>query len=140
MQVCNTAMTLKVKTQMKDRLPILHTPPCNTADCVKILLWSKTAYKGNSVYRFIVKRGHSLFISQHATQQIILFLSRFKSITQCSYYRYGDVTTTTCFDLFRSSSSNLNLSKTTIVTYVASILKLKKLKIQIVKNLELLKT
>jgi hypothetical protein len=57
MQVCNTAMTFKVKTQMKDRSPILHTPPCNTAACVKILLWSKIAYKRNSVYRVRVKRG-----------------------------------------------------------------------------------
>jgi hypothetical protein len=57
MQVCNTAMTFKVKTQMKDRSSILHTPPCNTATRVKILLWGKIAYKRNSVYRVRVKRG-----------------------------------------------------------------------------------
>jgi hypothetical protein len=57
MQECNTAVTFKVKTQMKDRSPILHTPPCNTATCVKILLWSKIAFQRNSVYRVRVKRG-----------------------------------------------------------------------------------
>jgi hypothetical protein len=55
MQVCNTAMTFKVKTQMKDRSPILHTPPCNTAACVLILLWGKITYKQNSVYQVRVK-------------------------------------------------------------------------------------
>jgi hypothetical protein len=54
-------MNFKVKTQMKDRSPILHTPPCNTATCVKTLLWSKIAYKRNSVYRVRVKRGLSVF-------------------------------------------------------------------------------
>jgi hypothetical protein len=32
-------------------------PPCNTETCVKILLWSKIAYKRNSIYRVLVKRG-----------------------------------------------------------------------------------
>jgi hypothetical protein len=61
MQVCKTAMTFKVKTQMKDRSSILHTPPCNSATGVKILLWSKIAYKRNSVYRVRVKRGLPVF-------------------------------------------------------------------------------
>jgi hypothetical protein len=63
MQVCSTAMTFKVKTQMKDRSTILHTPPCNTAACVKILLWSKIAFYGNSVFRVRVKRGLSIYES-----------------------------------------------------------------------------
>jgi hypothetical protein len=60
MQVRNTAITFKVKTQMKDRSPILHTSPCNTSTCVTILLWSKIACKRNSVYRVCVKRGLSV--------------------------------------------------------------------------------
>jgi hypothetical protein len=65
------------------------------------------------------------------------FVTFINSIIQCTYCRYGDVSTTTCFDLFRSSSGNLNLTKTIIVAYMESILKLKnlkKLKIQIVKK------
>jgi hypothetical protein len=36
------------------------------------------------------------------------FCHCFYSIIQCSYYRYGD-RTTTCFDLILSSSGNMNL-------------------------------
>jgi hypothetical protein len=42
---CVTLHWLKVKMQMKDWSPILYIPPCNTAACVKILLWSKIVYK-----------------------------------------------------------------------------------------------
>jgi hypothetical protein len=47
---------------MKDRSPILHTPPFNVATCVKILLSGKIAYKRNNIYRVRVKRGLPLFM------------------------------------------------------------------------------